>query len=442
MTARAEGDLETRIRNWLWQPLEDASTPRALAIRAARLAWGVGRDVADGQLTLRAMSLVYTTLLSIVPLLAISFSVLKGFGVHNQIEPFLLEVLAPLGERSEEIAATMVSFVDNTQVGVLGTVGLALLFYTVISLMQKVEGAFNEVWQIDSQRSFTERLRDYITVLVIGPVLVFASLGLTTTMVANENVMALLDATPLGWLFELAGLLVPVAMVVLAFTFVYVFVPNTRVRLSAAFTGALVAGVLWDLAGMAFATFMTGSSNVTVIYSGFATPILFMLWLYLGWLILLIGASLSFYRQHPEYLKGRRVAHGLSALDRDRIGLEALLRIGRAFDAGKGGPDALAMASALGVPEEVVSLQLRAFERAGLLATTADTPPRWLPARPWEDVSVAETLAILRRAPPLPTRSDPSPQPSSQVAELLSRIEAALDEQLGETSLREFTRRG
>jgi membrane protein len=441
MDASSDRDIETRIRDWLWQPLEGAPLWRSAGLRAARLLWAVGRDLADGQLTLRAMSLVYTTLLSLVPLLAISFSVLKGFGVHNQIEPFLLEVLAPLGERSTEIAETMVSFVDNTQVGVLGAVGVALLFYTVISLMQKIEGAFNEVWQIDGQRSFTERLRDYITVLVTGPVLVFASLGITTTLAANETLVSVLEATALGWLFEILGRLVPIALVVLAFTFVYAFVPNTRVRLGAAFSGALVAGVLWNLAGSAFAAFMTGSSNVTVIYSGFATPILFMLWLYLGWLILLVGASLAFYRQHPEYLKGRRVAHGLSPLDRERVGLEALRRIGRAFEAGEPGPDASAIANAMGIPTEVVSLQLRAFERARLLAATADAPPCWLPARPWEDVSMAEVIAILQRSPPVETRAESAPHPSGPVAALLEQVDEALEARFGQLSLREFAGR-
>ncbi len=99
------------------------------------------------------MSLVYTTLLSLVPLLAISFSILKGFGVHNQIEPFLLSALEPLGERRGEVVSRIVGFVDNVQVGVLGSVGFVLLFYTVVSLMQKIEHAFNDVWQVTAKRT-------------------------------------------------------------------------------------------------------------------------------------------------------------------------------------------------------------------------------------------------------------------------------------------------
>ena len=115
-------------------------------------------DFLDGDLNLFAMSLVYTTLLSFVPLLALSFSILKGFGVHNRLEDTLQSYLAPLGdEKSIQLAENIVGFVDNMNVRVLGAVGLAFLLYTVISLMQKVEGAFNDVWRVQQQRSFGER---------------------------------------------------------------------------------------------------------------------------------------------------------------------------------------------------------------------------------------------------------------------------------------------
>lgn len=103
----------------------------------------------DGQLNLRAMSLVYTTLLSLVPLLAISFSVLKGFGVHNQVEPFLQNLLQPLGDKGMEISDRIIEFVENVKAGVLGSLGLALLIFTVISLMQKIERAFNFAWHVN-----------------------------------------------------------------------------------------------------------------------------------------------------------------------------------------------------------------------------------------------------------------------------------------------------
>lgn len=131
--------IEATIDRTIWQ-VDIASLPtwRAVLTRVARILHAVVNDVVEGQITLRAMSLVYTTLLSMVPLLAVSFSVLKGFGVHNQIEPLLADFLAPLGPEGVEISDNVVGFVDNMQIGVLGSVGLAMLFYTVVALIQKL----------------------------------------------------------------------------------------------------------------------------------------------------------------------------------------------------------------------------------------------------------------------------------------------------------------
>lgn len=357
-----------------------------------RLIWAVGRDVAEGQITLRAMSLVYTTLLSLVPLLAISFSILKGFGVHNQIEPFLLNAMEPLGERKEEIVERIVGFVDNVQVGVLGSVGFLLLFYTVISLMQKIELAFNDVWQISSRRTFAERFKDYLSVIIVGPVLVFASLGISATVMSDPMMARMAEIQPLGSIIEFVGRLVPIAMVTVAFSLIYMFVPHTRVRVGPAFTGGLVAGVLWNLLGWVFAGFVAQANRYTAIYSGFATPILFMIWLYVGWLILLLGATIAFYRQHPEYLSGRQLSGHLSHADRERLALQAVRLIGERYYGAGSPPDAETLAQALRVPANAVEMILAPLEVRGLVASTDASPPGFLPGCPWERASVHDVL--------------------------------------------------
>jgi membrane protein len=223
---------------------------------------------------MRAMSLVYTTLLSLVPLLAVSFSVLKAFGVQNQLEPALLNFLAPLGPKGAELTATIIGFVDNMRVGVLGSVGLALLLYTVVSLIQKVERAFNYTWHVSHNRRFVERFSDYLSVLLIGPVLMFSALGATASILNTSLVLSMAKIPVLGWIIDTGGTLLPYFFAIAAFTFVYVFVPNTRVRLGPAVVGAIVAGVLWQSIGWGFAFFMVGSTNYAAIYSGFAILIL------------------------------------------------------------------------------------------------------------------------------------------------------------------------
>ncbi len=145
--------LTARLTQLVWND-ELSVLPwwQAVPLRWVRTVWLLGRELTDGQLTMRAMSLVYTTLLSLIPLLAVSFSVLKAFGVHNQIEPVLLNLLEPLGTKGVEITATIIGFVENMKVGVLGAVGLGLLLYTVVSLMQKVEESFNYIWHVSQHR--------------------------------------------------------------------------------------------------------------------------------------------------------------------------------------------------------------------------------------------------------------------------------------------------
>jgi len=441
--ASSTRSLHERVQSLLWSETDQAPQPLRIALPALRLLFAVGRDVAGGQLTLRAMSLVYTTLLSLVPLLAISFSILKGFGVHNQIEPFLLATLEPLGERGAEISAQIIAFVDNMQVGVLGFVGFVLLFYTVLSLMQKIESAFNEVWQITRQRSMAERFRDYLSVIVVGPVLVFTSLGITASFFASQFMQELLLVGPIGTLVEVAGRLVPVVMVVIAFTFVYMFVPNTRVRVLPALTGGVVAGILWNLLGMGFAAFVAASHRFTAVYSGFATPIFFMIWLYLGWLVLLLGGNIAFYRQHPEYLAGRRVAASLSFAEREQIALGLLLVIGDRFYAGRPAASVDELSAELQAPPDVAEHLLAVLSRAGLVVPTDQQPSRYLPARPWEDATLADAFTAVRagRNGSRAMRAGEGALPLLQqdaVAAVLGQVEAVTHEALSGTSLKAF----
>jgi membrane protein len=395
--ARAAG-MAAAVETFIWRDQRPGSGWHKTLLDALRLGWAVSRDLAAGQITLRAMSLVYTTLLSLVPLLAISFSVLKGFGVHNQIEPVLQNAFEPLGERRDEVVEGIIAFVDNVQVGVLGSLGFILLFYTTISLMQKIEHAFNDVWQTAGARSFTERFKDYLTVIVVGPILIFVSVGLSATVMSDPWMQAVAGVESLRWLIELIAWLVPTAIVVAAFTFVYVFVPHTRVRLLPALTGGLIAGVLWNALGWLFAGFVAQATRYTAVYSGFATPILFMIWLYVSWLILLIGASIAFYRQHPEYLAGRQLVGDLSAAARERLALHALRVIGQHYYAGQKPPDAAAIAHRLEVPEQAIQQILTPLETSGLLALTAATPGGYLPACPWENASLHQVLETLHAA--------------------------------------------
>jgi len=381
----------------IWQAdLSGLPAWRAVPIVALRMAAAIGRDLAKGQLTLWAMRLVYTTLLSLVPLLAISFSILKGFGVHNQIEPMLLGLLEPLGSKGVEITERIIEFVDNVKVGVLGSLGFALLFYTVVSLMQKIERAFNTVWHVTQARSLGQRFRDYLSVLVIGPALIFAAVGIGASIASLSIVGTLTAIEPLGSLIKLAGKLIPFLMISAAFSFMYAFIPNTKVQPRAALCGGLVAGLMWNLLGWIFASFVVGSAKYTAIYSTFATLIFFMIWLYVGWLILLIGANIGFYVQHPAYLRGQGGNQRLSHRAREKLALTLTTLIARHHYLDRPAWSAEALSRELRLRNDPVQDVLEVLEHSGLIKATADLPPTYLPARPFEIVTIDEVLAAIR----------------------------------------------
>ncbi|PWG62598.1 YihY/virulence factor BrkB family protein [Spiribacter halobius] len=409
-----------------------------------RLAYAVSRDVARGHLTLRAMSLVYTTLLSMVPLLAVSFSVLKAFGVHNQIEPALAGFLAPLGSRGEEITTRVIDFVENIQVGVLGALGLLLLLYTVIALLQKVERAFNETWRVQRPRGFAQRFSDYLSVLLVGPVLIFAALGITASVLGSDFVRSLGTVAPLGALINLATRLVPYVLVIAAFTFVYLFVPNTRVRPLSALVGALVAGVLWQSSGLVFASVIAGSANYTAIYSAFATLIVFMIWLYLSWLILLIGSSIAYYHQHPRRLLLLGDAPELSPRLRERAALGVMSCVAQAHYARETPPDDEALAARLHMPADALQPVVDALREAGLLRALEQEgePSGYLPGTPPEETPAVEVLAAVRRHGERAGLDLASLALPPALDSLLGRRETAAAEPLAGLTVRDLTERG
>ena len=389
--------LQARIMNTLWGiDLSLLSPVHTRVVHLLRGAYALARDLSDGQLSLRAMSLVYTTLLSLVPLLAVSFSVLKAFGVHNKIQPILLQFLEPLGTKGVELTVQILMFVENIKVGVLGALGLGMLIYTVISLLQKVEQAFNYTWNIQQPRPLVQRFSQYLSVLTVGPVLVFSALGLTATLMSQSLAQQIIGAAPLGGIISAITRLVPYALIITAFTFAYVFVPNTKVRFTSALVGGVIAGILWQLSGWAFATFVVSSTRYTAIYSGFAIVIVFMIWLYLSWLILLIGASIAYYHQHPERLTLHRGPLLLSNRVKERLALLAMTVIGQRYYRNGSTWTIDELAQHLHAPVAALSMVMDACTQSGLIAQTDDRPPRLIPARPLETTPVAELLAAVR----------------------------------------------
>jgi len=386
------------MKSWPWISINQPSLQNRFAYVRALIKRLI-RDIQEGGLDYRAMSLVYTTLLSLAPLLAVSFSVLKAFGVHNQMEPFLLELVDPLGEQGTEIVDRIIGFVNNIRVGVLGFVGFAMLFYTVLSLLQKIEESFNYVWRAKKSRSFQRRFSDYLSVLLVGPVLVFAALGLTASMASTEVVRIIISQEPFGTLYYLLGLILPYVLIIGAFTFAYRFIPNTHVSFRSALIGGIVAGIGWRSAGWLFAEFVVNSTQYAAIYSSFAILIVFMIWIYVSWLILLIGAQISFYHQHPRYIHLAERDIKLSYRLFERLGFLVMYLIAEHFHQGNRPWTTATLSHRLGLPDIMIEKILDTLKKRNLILVAVEGHQGFIPARDLSTITIAEILEAIRTSP-------------------------------------------
>jgi membrane protein len=427
-----------RLDTFVWgDDLRELTGWRRYLVFVSRVFILLVKELMGGQLNLRAMSLVYTTLLSIVPLLAVSFSVLKGFGVHNRFEPLLYNLLTPLGPNGVEITDRIVDFVENVKVGVLGSIGVILLIYTVIALLQKIEAAFNFVWQIDHLRSLSQRISNYLSVTLVGPVLIFSAVGFTAMVLNTQMAQQLLSNEPFGSLMFFGSKLVPYVLVCLAFTLIYIFIPNTHVQFTAALTGGLIAGVLWKITGWGFAEFIASSSRYAAIYSGFAIVILLLIWMYLSWLILLVGSQIAYFVQHPKYMTLHRESIVLSNRLREQLSLQLMYLIGYNYFHDKLAWSFDRLVDYLDLPGEPVHRTLSTLVAAGyLIEIDNEGVQAYLPLRDLEQISLSDLLADVRSSCESRLLSLQQLTTVKAVGQIMTELNAAQQAALGERTLR------
>ena len=383
------------VEPWLYRP--EAAGPGSLARlrRGLRYPVAVLRDLAGGELNLRAMGLVYATLLAIIPAVALSFVVLRAFGLHRGLEPLLLEFFLPVGDGAAELAHRVMRFADSVRTGLVGSVGLALLLWTLLGTVRKVENCFNFVWRIERPRRFARRMAEYIGLLLAGPVVIVAVVGFSKLALDSANALALAELPVLARLTRLAIILAPYAIVTALFTAIYIVIPNTRVRPGAAFVGALAAGILWAATGKLFTAMVLYTSRFTLIYAGFAVIGAVLLWTWLGWIILLAGAQLSFYLQHPGYLRLGLARLRLSSVETERLGLNIMVLIARSHAAAAPPWTVDALCRELALPGVAIADSVESLQRAGLLTGADDG--RLLPTRDVAGIRVSEILDALRQ---------------------------------------------
>jgi membrane protein len=291
------------LRGDIWRIREkDLPRPKSLLLRTLRVVILSVRGVSSERVTLRASALTFYSLLSVVPVAAMVFGIAKGFGFEKALEKLLLSSL----EGQEEIVKKIVDFahalLEDVKGGFIAGLGLLILFYTIIKILSNIENALNDIWGIKKPRSFSRKITDYLSVMLIGPVLFFMSS--TLTVYISGSVRQIVEGTSVlrvvspGISFLLQFL--PYISLWLLFSFVYIFIPNTKINWSSGILGGIIAGSLYHVFQFFYISLQIGVAKYNAVYGGFAALPLFFIWMQTGWLIVLFGAEIAFAHQNVE----------------------------------------------------------------------------------------------------------------------------------------------
>jgi membrane protein len=423
-----------RLEHGLFQKSRSMGPPWGTALRWLRYPAALLRDWLAGDISIRAMSLAYTTLLSLVPLMVFSFAILKGLGARGDLRIIVHEFFRPVGSAATQLTESVMQFVANMRGELLGSIGLAFLVYTVVTTIQKVETSFNFVWRVGRPRSFGRRFVEYLSVMTLGPILLAVAIGLLGTAEHSPFAQWLHAIAPFAAVMDALGGIAPYVIVTAVFTFMYSFIPNSQVQFRAALIGGVTAGIMWALIGKVFTALIVYSSHLVAVYTGFAIVLTTLIWVYLSWLILLIGAQLAFYVQFPQYLRHGHETIELTDRDREQAGLSIMYLIGRDYCAGKRYWDAGRLAAELDVPSIALVPVLARLERAGLIVATEKE--LFVPGRDPGGILLADIVHAVRTLQI--ARLTIEVHGVTATAQVMREVDAALRERLGTRSLEDM----
>jgi membrane protein len=340
---------------------------------------------------LRASALTFTTLLSLVPLLALMFAVLKGFGVQNELEPLLLKQLAVGGGAA---VTKIVEYINNTNVGRLGTFGLIFLVISVLTLLSNIEQSFNSIWGVKETRSLRRRFTDYFSVVTIGPLFLVVAISMTSTLKSQGLVQSLLEHAYVGELLLALFKVLPFMVMWLVFAGLYLFMPNVKVSPRAALIGGIFGGTLWQFSQWGYLNFQVGVARYNAIYGTMAVLPILMVWIYLSWMIVLLGLEMTYATQNLRTLRQDIRGARVNFASYEFITLTVLLHIGRRFYRGQSALGHEELASQLDAPSRLLRAILEELTRLGFIVGTAQDSENvgYQPAQALEAIKLHDVI--------------------------------------------------
>jgi membrane protein len=391
--------VERHFRHDIWaKDMDSAVGVRKAMLGLSRLVYMVGTGFLADHCIIRASALTFTTILSIVPLLAVAFSISKGFGLQNA--DFFRDFLMGVSAGRAEVVDKILQYIANTNVKTLGWIGVGTLLVTVFTTVSNVERAFNSIWNVKKGRTSWRKFTDFFSVIVICPIIVLVAASFTVAVQKLDLVHEFVTNPGYDGLEKFLLKFFSLVLVWIGFVFVYAFVPNTRVRLKSAIAGGIVAGTLWQSAQWLYIHWQIGFTKYNAIYGSFAQLPLFLVWLYISWIIVLLGAEISYAAQHLHSFVRRGLSERLSPLSRQKVAVAAITHIAARFAAGLSPLSVEALSRELRLPEDVVLDALTALAEAGLTVPLGDAASEgenrgYGLAVSAENIRMAEVLDVL-----------------------------------------------
>ncbi len=268
----------------------------------------------EDKVQMRASALTYYSLLSIVPIVAMAFGIAKGFGFDNWLRNRLLTGFSGQEKVLEWILTFVDRYLSNINGGLIAGIGVALLVWSVMKLLGNIENSFNDIWQIKKARAMSRKISDYISLVVIAPILLFASSGVTVFL--SKQILNASKIFPWfdyidNWVTILFQI-IPYVLIWLVFSLLYIILPNTKVKFKSAMIAGIIAGTAFQLLQWGYIHFQSMVSSYGAVYGSFAALPLFLIWMQLSWLVVLFGAEIAFANQNVEHFADESDSQNIS----------------------------------------------------------------------------------------------------------------------------------
>jgi membrane protein len=314
---------------------------------------------------LKATALTYYTVFSIVPIIALAFAVAKGFGFQQTLEQDLLLKFNDQKDILNQAFVYADKMLANTQGGLIAGVGIVLLLWSVMKLLGSIEDSFNEIWEIKRDRTWIRKITDYLSIMLIGPIFIILSGGLTVWLETGLDTVAsnISAISPVTFLFLK---LFAFGLIWGMFTFLYMALPNTKVTFKGAAMGSIVAALLFELLQWAYVSSQIGVSQYNTIYGSFAALPLFLIWIQYTWFVVLFGAELTFAHQNVDHYELESDISNISDRYKRVIALMIANHVVKNFNEGKPAFTAIEIASNLDLPVRLARNVINEFTETGI----------------------------------------------------------------------------